>query len=73
MKKCMQSAAAFTRFAPQVREQSALRQAITEAYRRPEPDAVAELLPQATLEPVLQDAIAETATGLVKALRAKGQ
>ncbi len=61
----------FARFAPPVRQQSPLRRAITEAYRRPEPDCVRPLAEAATIEPVLKAAIARTARTLIEALRAK--
>jgi hypothetical protein len=63
----------FADFAPPVREQSQLRQRITAAYRRPEAECVAALLPQAEAPEALKPAIAATARGLVAALRAKGQ
>jgi RHH-type proline utilization regulon transcriptional repressor/proline dehydrogenase/delta 1-pyrroline-5-carboxylate dehydrogenase len=63
----------FADFAPPVREQSELRQRITAAYRRPEAECVAALLPQAEAPEALKPAIAATARGLVAALRAKGQ
>ena len=61
----------FADFAPPIRPQTALRQAITAAYRRPEPDCVAALLDQATLPAPLAAAAAGTATKLITALRAK--
>jgi RHH-type proline utilization regulon transcriptional repressor/proline dehydrogenase/delta 1-pyrroline-5-carboxylate dehydrogenase len=63
----------FSCFAPPIREPSELRRRITAAYRRPEPDAVADLLPLAEVTPEQQAAIAVTTTALVTALRAKGQ
>jgi RHH-type proline utilization regulon transcriptional repressor/proline dehydrogenase/delta 1-pyrroline-5-carboxylate dehydrogenase len=48
-----------------------LRAAITNAYRMPEPDCVAALLPQAGLPAPLRDQARQTATTLVTALRAK--
>ncbi len=63
----------FSDFAPAIREPSALRRRITAAYRRAEPDCLADLLPQAELPPDLQQLAAETATILVSALRAKGR
>ncbi len=38
----------FSDFAPPIRPQTPLRQAITAAYRRPEPECVAALLDEAT-------------------------
>jgi RHH-type proline utilization regulon transcriptional repressor/proline dehydrogenase/delta 1-pyrroline-5-carboxylate dehydrogenase len=61
----------FTDFAPPIREQSALRQAITAATVRPEPECVAALLDQATLPEALRSAARQTATTLITALRAK--
>ncbi len=61
----------FASFAPPVREASALRQTITAAYRRPEPECVQALLDQATLPEDIRAAAAATATTLVTALRAK--
>ena len=61
----------FAAFAPPIRKQSALRRAITAAYRRPEPDCIAALLPAATLPEPVRRAAHETARGLVTRLRAK--
>ncbi len=61
----------FADFAPPIRPQSALRQAITAAYRRSEPDCLAPLLDAATLPDPLREAAAATATALVTALRTK--
>ncbi|UIJ46654.1 trifunctional transcriptional regulator/proline dehydrogenase/L-glutamate gamma-semialdehyde dehydrogenase [Sphingomonas cannabina] len=61
----------FADFAPPIRQQSALRQAITAAYRRPEPDCLAPLIEQATLPGPVRAAAARTATALIEALRAK--
>ncbi|WP_287459573.1 trifunctional transcriptional regulator/proline dehydrogenase/L-glutamate gamma-semialdehyde dehydrogenase [Sphingomonas sp.] len=61
----------FADFAPPIRPQTALRQAITAAYRRPEPECVAALLDQATLPAPVTAAAAATATKLITALRAK--
>ena len=63
----------FAAFAPALAEHTPLRQKITSAYRLPEPDAVATLLPQAEVDPAIRPAIAETAASLVQASRAKGQ
>ena len=64
---------AFRDFAPPVREQSALRHRITSAYRRPEPECVADLIDQAETPPGLRERVSRTAIALVAALRAKGQ
>ncbi|QKS01506.1 trifunctional transcriptional regulator/proline dehydrogenase/L-glutamate gamma-semialdehyde dehydrogenase [Sphingomonas sp. CL5.1] len=61
----------FADFAPPIRPQTPPRQAITAAYRRPEPECVAALLDQATLPEPVRAAAAATATALVTALRAK--
>jgi RHH-type proline utilization regulon transcriptional repressor/proline dehydrogenase/delta 1-pyrroline-5-carboxylate dehydrogenase len=61
----------FAAFAPPIRRQGPLRQAITAAYRRPEPECLAPLIEQASLPDPLRAAIARTATGLIEALRAK--
>jgi RHH-type proline utilization regulon transcriptional repressor/proline dehydrogenase/delta 1-pyrroline-5-carboxylate dehydrogenase len=63
--------APFAAFAPPVRQPTPLRRAITEAYRRSEPECLAPLLEQATLTPDVQDQSAATARALVTALRAK--
>ncbi|VXD02232.1 trifunctional transcriptional regulator/proline dehydrogenase/L-glutamate gamma-semialdehyde dehydrogenase [Sphingomonas sp. 8AM] len=61
----------FADFAPPIRPQSALRQAITAAYRRSEPECLAPLLDAATLPDEVRDATLATATALVTALRGK--
>ncbi|MBY8822836.1 trifunctional transcriptional regulator/proline dehydrogenase/L-glutamate gamma-semialdehyde dehydrogenase [Sphingomonas colocasiae] len=61
----------FSSFAPPIRRQDALRQAITAVYRRPEPDCVAPLLAAATLPEETRNAARETARRLITALRAK--
>ncbi|WP_420142594.1 proline dehydrogenase family protein, partial [Sphingomonas sp.] len=61
----------FADFAPPVRAPSPLRQAITAAYRRPEPECLAPLIAQAALPAPTRDAVARTATALITALRAK--
>src|SRR3954462_9109801 len=61
----------FVNFAPPMRKQSALRQAITAASRRPEPECLASLLDQATLPDAVCAAARVTATKLITALRAK--
>jgi RHH-type transcriptional regulator, proline utilization regulon repressor / proline dehydrogenase / delta 1-pyrroline-5-carboxylate dehydrogenase len=61
----------FRCFAPPVQQQSSLRQAITAAYRLPEPEALAPLLDGATIPPEPKSAVRETGRRLVTALRAK--
>ncbi|MBS0283920.1 MAG: bifunctional proline dehydrogenase/L-glutamate gamma-semialdehyde dehydrogenase PutA, partial [Proteobacteria bacterium] len=61
----------FADFAPPIRPQTPLRQAITAAYRRPEPECVAALLDEATSPESIRSAAAATATALITALRAK--
>ncbi len=61
----------FSSFAPPIRPQSALRRAITAAYRRPEEKALAPLLEQARLAPDMRERARETARKLVTAVRAK--
>jgi RHH-type transcriptional regulator, proline utilization regulon repressor / proline dehydrogenase / delta 1-pyrroline-5-carboxylate dehydrogenase len=61
----------FADFAPPIRAQSALRQAITAAYRRDEAECVLPLIDAATLSPRLKEAAARTARKLITALRAK--
>ena len=61
----------FADFAPSIRPQSPLRQAITAAYRRPEAECVATLLEQATLPEDTRKAVRATARKLIEALRAK--
>ena len=61
----------FAAFAPPVRQPTALRVAITAAYRRPEAEAMAPLLDEAALPDAVREAAARTATALVTALRAK--
>lgn len=63
--------APFAEFAPPVRPQSTLRQAITAAYRRPETEAVPALVEAATLPAATCQAAAKTARKLIEALRAK--
>ncbi|AWU97531.1 trifunctional transcriptional regulator/proline dehydrogenase/L-glutamate gamma-semialdehyde dehydrogenase [Azospirillum ramasamyi] len=63
----------FAAFAPVVRPSTPLRQAITAAYRRPEPDCVAWLVEQAALPAEVTAAAAQTARSLIAALRAKPQ
>ncbi|WP_371433096.1 bifunctional proline dehydrogenase/L-glutamate gamma-semialdehyde dehydrogenase PutA [Novosphingobium sp.] len=61
----------FADFAPPIREQDALRQAITAAYRRPEQECIAALLPQATLPDAARAEASTLARRLVEALRAR--
>ncbi len=63
--------APFAEFAPPVRPQSTLRQAITAAYRRPETEALPALVEAATLDTATRAAAAKTARKLIEALRAK--
>ncbi|MEP9350635.1 trifunctional transcriptional regulator/proline dehydrogenase/L-glutamate gamma-semialdehyde dehydrogenase [Xanthobacter sp. KR7-225] len=63
----------FAQFAPPVRPQSALRQAITAAGLRPEETCVPPLVAAARLAPAMKSAVAGTARFLVEALRAKPQ
>ena len=60
----------FAAFAPAIRPQSPLRQAITAAYRLEEADALAPLIEAATLPATTRAAIADTARTLVTTLRA---
>ncbi|WP_043062877.1 trifunctional transcriptional regulator/proline dehydrogenase/L-glutamate gamma-semialdehyde dehydrogenase [Brucella anthropi] len=61
----------FQNFAPPIREQSALRQAITAAYRRPEAECVSALAAQAALPEETAKQVRSTARKLIEALRAK--
>ncbi len=61
----------FSSFAPPVAPQGALRQAITSAYRLPEPESVAPLLLAATLPADIREKTKATARKLIVALRAK--
>lgn len=63
--------APFADFAPPIRAQGTLRQAITAAYRRPETEALPPLVEAATLPAETQKAAARTARKLIEALRAK--
>ncbi len=64
----------FDRFAPGIREHNALRQAITAAYRRPEPECMAPLLEAATVSDRGRGkTIRATARRLIEALRAKAK
>ena len=61
----------FIRFAPPIREATPLRQAITDAYRRPEQQCVGDLLPRAEMPPHLRGPIEKTARELVTKVRKK--
>ncbi|MFW2831198.1 trifunctional transcriptional regulator/proline dehydrogenase/L-glutamate gamma-semialdehyde dehydrogenase [Sphingomonas sp. ID0503] len=63
--------APFADFAPSIRPQSPLRQAITAAYRRDEAECLQPLLDQASLPENIRMAAQATARTLVTALRAK--
>lgn len=63
----------FAEFAPPIAPQSGLRTRITQAYRLPEPEAIAALLSAAEVDSKMRPAITQTAVALVEALRAKGQ
>ena len=67
----MVHASPFARFAPPLRPASPLRRAITAATRTPEPDAVAALLPLATLPEPVRAAARAIAGDLIARLRAK--
>jgi RHH-type proline utilization regulon transcriptional repressor/proline dehydrogenase/delta 1-pyrroline-5-carboxylate dehydrogenase len=59
----------FARFAPPISQPTALRQAITAAYRRPEIEAMQPLLAAAPLDAPMRHAIEATARELVTTLR----
>ena len=61
----------FADFAPPIRPATPLRAAITAATRRPEPEALAPLLDEATLPDAVKAQALATATKLITALRAK--
>ncbi|BCH57802.1 bifunctional protein PutA [Agrobacterium vitis] len=61
----------FAAFAPPLRQPSLLRQAITGAYRRPEPECLSPLLAAARLRDAMRSAVEGTARTLIEALRAK--
>ncbi|MGC4028473.1 MAG: trifunctional transcriptional regulator/proline dehydrogenase/L-glutamate gamma-semialdehyde dehydrogenase [Steroidobacteraceae bacterium] len=61
----------FTAFAPPIRRQTRLRRAITAAYRRPEPECMAALLPEAQLPDDMRAGVRDTARRLIVALRSK--
>ncbi|MDP5281143.1 trifunctional transcriptional regulator/proline dehydrogenase/L-glutamate gamma-semialdehyde dehydrogenase [Sphingomonas sp. DG1-23] len=64
--------AAFAAFAPPIRPQTPLRAAITQAYRRPEPECLAPLLEAATLPAAVRASAERTARNLIAALRREG-
>ncbi|WP_422632693.1 trifunctional transcriptional regulator/proline dehydrogenase/L-glutamate gamma-semialdehyde dehydrogenase [Sphingobium sp.] len=66
----MTQQAPFATFAPPIRDQSALRQSITAAYRQDEAEALAPSIAAATMPDATRAAIADTARALVTALRA---
>ncbi len=61
----------FSQFAPPIRKLGPLRRAIANAAQRPEAECVEPLLAGATLPPLSQATVAQTARTLVEALRAK--
>ncbi|MDZ5452627.1 trifunctional transcriptional regulator/proline dehydrogenase/L-glutamate gamma-semialdehyde dehydrogenase [Labrys sp. ZIDIC5] len=61
----------FADFAPPIRPQTPLRQAITAAYRRSEEECVAALLEQADMPAGVREAISATGHKLIEALRSK--
>ncbi|WP_448951344.1 trifunctional transcriptional regulator/proline dehydrogenase/L-glutamate gamma-semialdehyde dehydrogenase [Labrys neptuniae] len=63
----------FAQFAPPIRPQTLLRQAITAAYRRSEEACVAALMEQASLPAGTREAISATGRKLIEALRSKGR
>ncbi len=60
-------------FAPRLSPETPLRRAITAATRMAEPEAIRPLLAAATLPAADRQAIADTARGLIEALRAKAR
>jgi len=68
----MQAARPFAVFEREIVSQSALRAAITAAYRVPEPECVPALIEQARLSAPVADAAQSLARRLVAALRASG-
>ncbi len=62
----------FKAFSEELRDQSPLREAITSAYRRPEPDCVPALVAAATLPAETRAAADALARRLVEVLRDKG-
>ncbi|MEJ7925613.1 trifunctional transcriptional regulator/proline dehydrogenase/L-glutamate gamma-semialdehyde dehydrogenase [Sphingobium sp. AN641] len=67
----MSQQSAFVAFAPPIREQSALRRAVTAACRRDEAQCIAPLLDAAMLDPSVRASVRDTARQLVASLRAK--
>jgi RHH-type proline utilization regulon transcriptional repressor/proline dehydrogenase/delta 1-pyrroline-5-carboxylate dehydrogenase len=67
----MPNSSVFANFAPAIRPQSPLRQAITAAYRRSEPKCVVPLLEAATLPVPVRAAAERTARDLISSLRAQ--
>ncbi|OWK22831.1 hypothetical protein AJ87_46200 [Rhizobium yanglingense] len=61
----------FSLFAPPIRAQTPLRQAITAAYRRPEPECLPPLVEAARAPSSAKADAAKTARRLIEALRAK--
>jgi RHH-type proline utilization regulon transcriptional repressor/proline dehydrogenase/delta 1-pyrroline-5-carboxylate dehydrogenase len=68
----MPNSSAFAAFAPPIRPQTPLRTAITEAYRRAEPECIAPLLEAATLPAATRAAAEQTARHLIGSLRKQG-
>jgi RHH-type proline utilization regulon transcriptional repressor/proline dehydrogenase/delta 1-pyrroline-5-carboxylate dehydrogenase len=68
----MPNSSAFAAFAPPIRPRTPLRAAITEAYRRSEPECIARLLEAATLPAPVRAAAEQTARGLIASLRTEG-
>ncbi len=73
LKQAAQPSEIFDLFAPPVRTQSVLRQAITAAYRRSEPECLAPLLEAASVSEQEAETIRATARKLIEALRAKAK
>ncbi|CAN5228044.1 trifunctional transcriptional regulator/proline dehydrogenase/L-glutamate gamma-semialdehyde dehydrogenase [soil metagenome] len=65
----MQTPPPFAAFAPPIRPATALREAITAAYRRDEAEALGPLIAAATLDDATRDAVRETTRRLVTTLR----
>ncbi|MBV2143163.1 trifunctional transcriptional regulator/proline dehydrogenase/L-glutamate gamma-semialdehyde dehydrogenase [Falsochrobactrum sp. TDYN1] len=70
-KNIISKAAVFQNFAPPIRAQDPLRQAITAAFRKPEAECVTALVEQAALPEETRKQIRATAYKLIEALRAK--
>ena len=71
MHKPADTAAPFSHFAPPIRQQTDLRQAITAAYRRPETECLPPLVAAARVSERERYDIRSTARTLIEALRAK--